>query len=69
MRESWLRYANVPGSDNLADICTKGLNAQLKRWSRPAVAKYMSAVDAMNDAGKAVLCPEDLGVFRVWRSH
>ena len=54
-----VQCAKVPGSDNPADICTKGLNAQL-------MPKYVSAVDAMYDAGKAALCPEDL---RVWRSR
>ena len=49
-------YAIVSGSDNSADVCSKGLNAKL-------MTKHVSLVDGRCSAGRATLCPAVLGIW------
>ena len=53
--------AIVLGSDNSADVCSKGLNAKL-------MTKHVSLVDGRCSAGGATLCPAVLGIWDSVRS-
>ena len=47
---------SVGGSDDPADICTKGLNAELTK-------KHVSVVDGRYSAGRPTVSPQILGML------